>query len=412
MAGNIIQCNYDDMRQISNDFSRQSDATRQMFQTIQNCLSALQGGGWLGKGAQNFYREMEDIVSPAMQRLGAALADASSATQRIATALEQAEREAGALFMGGGDGGEGGSGGNSGVGGGDEAGGGNPDPRYQPLPGTEGNTVPAYLLNFRDPNFNMTEFMQNLNPEGRPVIFMVHGFREQLGGEGGVDQGFAQASRDYSALYDSGQGNGKPPIIIGVTWDAGTTSVSPGNYYQANANAAEIGPRFGNALEQFRQFHPESQVNVVAHSLGNRFVLEGLAANPNARIDNYLAVQPAVNQSDFQRGERGWFGTSIGAIPEGRFYDVVNGPQMGNMAATYNTQDRALWAHATTGTSAREFWWTGTDTALGGTRNSYDGMQRISLQTSGWNFDMNHHSYHSPEVLDVASRYFGLTTGR
>ncbi len=395
MAGNIIQCNYDDMREVSNNFARHSDATRQLLQTVQNCLSALQGGGWLGKGAESFYREMSDLVQPSMQRLGAALSDASSATQRIAAALEAAEREAGALFSGAEGSSDGGAGSNANAAGAE--GGGNPDPRYQPLEGTSNSTVPAYLINFRDPNFNVNEFMQNLQTDGRPVVFMVHGFTEQ---DQGIVSRLRQASQDYSAMYDSGNGNGKPPIIIGVQWDAGTESKSPENYWQANANAQQYAPRFADALVQFRQFHPESQVLVNAHSLGNRLTMEALASNPNARIDKYLAVQPAVNASEFNQG--------------GRFHDIVNSPQVGNMAATFNTQDRALWAHWTTGTRPAEGFWknplfgTDRDVALGASTDRYPGITRISLQTGALNLDINHYSWHDPQVMEVATNYFGL----
>ena len=394
MAGDIIQCNYDDMREVSNNFARHSDATRQLLQTVENCVSALQGGGWLGKGAESFYREMSDLVRPAMQRLSAALADASSATQRIAAALERAEREAGALFAGGDDGG---AGGNSNMTGGEA--GGNPDPRYQPLPNTANNTVPAYMINFRDPNFNVSEFVQNLQTDGRPVLFMVHGFTEQ---NAAIVNRLQEASRDYSAMYDSGRGNGKPPIIIGIQWDAGTESTSSTNYWQANANTREYGVRFANALEQFRQFHPESQVNLIAHSLGNRMVMEGLASNPNARIDMYLGVQPAVNASEFNAG--------------GRFHSIVNSPQIGNMAATFNTQDKALWAHYITGTRPADGWLRndyigdGRDVALGATTERFPGILRVNMQT-GFNgiTELNHHSWHSVEVMDIASNYFGMT---
>lgn len=395
MAGDIIQCDYDDMREVSNNFARHSDATRQLLQAVDNCVSALQGGGWLGKGAESFYREMSDLVRPAMQRLSAALADASSATQRIASALERAEREAGALFAGGDDGGAGGTGGNSNMTGGEA--GGNPDPRYQPLPNTANNTVPAYMINFRDPNFNVSEFVQNLQTDGRPVLFMVHGFTEQ---NAAIVNRLQEASRDYSAMYDGGRGNGKPPIIIGIQWDAGTESTSSTNYWQANANTREYGVRFANALEQFRQFHPESQVLVNAHSLGNRMVMEGLASNPNARIDRYLGVQPAVNASEFNAG--------------GRFHDIVNSPQIGSMAATFNTQDRALWAHYITGTRPADGWLrndyigAGRDVALGASTDRYPGITRISLQTGAFNLDINHYSWHDPQVMEVAANYFGL----
>ncbi|GAB4551878.1 MAG: hypothetical protein OHK0023_19310 [Anaerolineae bacterium] len=404
MPANIMQCNYPDFEKLGQQFVKESEQTVQLFRTIQRHMDSLERQGWIGRGADSFYREMESEVMPAVNRLGNALQDAGSAVKRIVDAWRKAEDEAASLFTGEGQGGTGGgNGANSGNSGSGGTGGPDPiDPRYQPVNGTQGNTVPAYMINFNDPNFNMDTFIQNLDTDGRPVIFMVHGFREQ---EGDVTSRLAQASNDYSQMYDSGSGNGKPPIIIGVHWNAGTDSISPTNYWDANSNAARISPRFGDAIESFRQFHPESQVNVIAHSLGNRFVLEGLASNPNARVDNYLGVQPAVDAQDFQAGRPGWFGTSIGGQSEGRFYDLVNGPQIGNMAATYNTQDRALWAHYVSG----DRFGSSFDTALGGTSQSFDGIDRISLQTGWANTDMNHFSWHEPQVMNIATRYFGMS---
>jgi hypothetical protein len=129
-------------------------------------------------------------------------------------------------------------------------------------------------------------------------------------------------------------------------------------------------------------------------------VMEGLASNPNARIDRYLGVQPAVNASEFNAG--------------GRFHDIVNSPQIGSMAATFNTQDRALWAHYITGTRPADGWLrndyigAGRDVALGASTDRYPGITRISLQTGAFNLDINHYSWHDPQVMEVAANYFGL----
>lgn len=97
MAGKI-QCQYQDLGQAANKFKQESDQTRQLYQKVSQCVQQLQGGDWIGKGAQNFFREMNDLVNPGMQRLVNALNDASSATQRIVQAFQQAENEAGGIF--------------------------------------------------------------------------------------------------------------------------------------------------------------------------------------------------------------------------------------------------------------------------------------------------------------------------
>ena len=101
MSASKIQCHYADLNNAAQQFTRQSEGTQQLLRTVQNCLQQLQGGAWRGKGANTFYAELEREVLPSVQRLIGALREASSATQRIGQTLEQAEREAGALFTGG-----------------------------------------------------------------------------------------------------------------------------------------------------------------------------------------------------------------------------------------------------------------------------------------------------------------------
>lgn len=98
MGAPKIQADYGSLEQISANFSKESDQTRQLLQTVKSCVDALKGGGWIGKGADNFYKEMEELVNPAMDRMMRALADAASATKRVADALRQAEEQGCALF--------------------------------------------------------------------------------------------------------------------------------------------------------------------------------------------------------------------------------------------------------------------------------------------------------------------------
>jgi len=98
MGAPRIQADYDSLDQIAANFSKESDQTRQLLQTVKSCVDQLRGGGWIGKGADSFYKEMEEVVNPAMQRMMSALAEAASATKRVADALRKAEEEGCALF--------------------------------------------------------------------------------------------------------------------------------------------------------------------------------------------------------------------------------------------------------------------------------------------------------------------------
>ncbi len=102
MAAPKIQADYNGLREIAQAFSQNSDRLGAMNQRLVAMVgNEIRGKGWIGKGADNFIREMETLVFPAMERLLRALADAASATQKVAQVLEQAEQEGGSLFKGG-----------------------------------------------------------------------------------------------------------------------------------------------------------------------------------------------------------------------------------------------------------------------------------------------------------------------
>lgn len=79
-------------------FRSQSENITKQSQQIKANVEDLQGGNWIGKGAQAFYREMGDTVMPTMQRLQRALAEASRITQQISQIMKQAEDEASNCF--------------------------------------------------------------------------------------------------------------------------------------------------------------------------------------------------------------------------------------------------------------------------------------------------------------------------
>ena len=77
-----------------------------MINRLNQSVSTLQGGDWIGKGANAFYREMEQEVFPSLKRLAAAFNIAGKTTRQIDKILHEAEAEAARIFsivgMGGG----------------------------------------------------------------------------------------------------------------------------------------------------------------------------------------------------------------------------------------------------------------------------------------------------------------------
>lgn len=98
MAGAKIQADYDELANIANEFANEASAAEQLTNQITNLVGELEGGGWIGRGAQAFYSEMHDEVEPGLQRLMQALEDASSAIKQISNMMSQAEQEASFKF--------------------------------------------------------------------------------------------------------------------------------------------------------------------------------------------------------------------------------------------------------------------------------------------------------------------------
>jgi WXG100 family type VII secretion target len=88
-----IEANYDDLANIDNRFLAQAGVVEQLMSTLSNQMGHLQGGGWIGRGANAFYTEMDQLVLPSMQRLRQALEEASRTTRQVITTFENAETE-------------------------------------------------------------------------------------------------------------------------------------------------------------------------------------------------------------------------------------------------------------------------------------------------------------------------------
>lgn len=97
-GGRKIQADYDELANIANEFAQEFQAIEQLTGQIMNLVGQLQSGGWIGRGADSFYGEMQDLVQPGLQRLGRALDDGGNAIRQISNIVSQAEQEAASLF--------------------------------------------------------------------------------------------------------------------------------------------------------------------------------------------------------------------------------------------------------------------------------------------------------------------------
>jgi WXG100 family type VII secretion target len=99
MPSGKVQLKYDELMDARERFRRNGEAVAQLIQNIRSKMDVLEGGLWIGYGAQSFFGEMQSEVLPALNRLHAALAE--SAVQGIQTVHDkgqEAEEQAGNLF--------------------------------------------------------------------------------------------------------------------------------------------------------------------------------------------------------------------------------------------------------------------------------------------------------------------------
>src|SRR6185503_12964246 len=98
MSASKIRADYEQLAQIAQTFGQQAESTQRLLSALKSNVSTLQAGDWVGKGADKFYGEMNTAVLPAVQRVVAAMNNASSTTIRISRIMKQAEKDAAAVL--------------------------------------------------------------------------------------------------------------------------------------------------------------------------------------------------------------------------------------------------------------------------------------------------------------------------
>ncbi len=98
MSAPTVRSDYDQLKNISQSFSSQADNLNQMIQNINSNVQTLEGGDWIGQGAQAFFKEMNDTVSPMLKRLTNAMSESARITQQISQVMHDAEENASKCF--------------------------------------------------------------------------------------------------------------------------------------------------------------------------------------------------------------------------------------------------------------------------------------------------------------------------
>jgi WXG100 family type VII secretion target len=92
-----IKADYEQLEQVASRFSNQAQAIHEMFEKIRCSMQNLQDG-WIGRGSDAFFAEMQSEVLPATQRLKDALEEAGQVTTTIIQTVQQADEEASSPF--------------------------------------------------------------------------------------------------------------------------------------------------------------------------------------------------------------------------------------------------------------------------------------------------------------------------
>lgn len=94
MTAPKIRADHDALAKIAQGFAREATNTQRSLRKMKQSMDTLQGGDWIGKGANAFYKEMEGEVLPAVQRLQSALDQANQLTRQISSIMQEAEDDA------------------------------------------------------------------------------------------------------------------------------------------------------------------------------------------------------------------------------------------------------------------------------------------------------------------------------
>src|SRR5688572_17936278 len=99
MSSPVVRADCDRLTEIAKNFGEQAAQLRQIHQQLSRQTGTLQGGDWLGQGAQAFYGEMNGQILPTLNRLISGLEAAADTTRQVNQVAQQAENEAASFFQ-------------------------------------------------------------------------------------------------------------------------------------------------------------------------------------------------------------------------------------------------------------------------------------------------------------------------
>lgn len=99
MSAPHIRCDHDQIQKMASQFSAQSSAIAGINRKLKSAQATLEGGDWIGRGATQFLKEMNNEINPAMKRLQKAMDEAAKVTKQVSQAFKNAEEESSRILI-------------------------------------------------------------------------------------------------------------------------------------------------------------------------------------------------------------------------------------------------------------------------------------------------------------------------
>jgi WXG100 family type VII secretion target len=94
----ILRASHDELPKFAKKFGSESARVKSTIDRLNRVIQVLEGGDWIGEGANTFFHEMRSVVMPAMLRLMHALEMGDRVTHQISRLIEEVEQETTGLF--------------------------------------------------------------------------------------------------------------------------------------------------------------------------------------------------------------------------------------------------------------------------------------------------------------------------
>ncbi len=99
MSAPEIRCDHDALQKIGSQFSAQSSAIAGVNRKLKSAQATLEGGDWIGRGATEFFKEMNGDINPAMTRLQKAMDEAANVSKQMSQVLKNADDESSKILI-------------------------------------------------------------------------------------------------------------------------------------------------------------------------------------------------------------------------------------------------------------------------------------------------------------------------